>query len=726
MIGRCSSLTKVFALTIFMGTLGYAISARAISSQNEGANNRERWDDKHIAAHAPMSIRQKVEFNHPGSVAMSPDGRHVAYVVKHARLATDAYTATLYSIPAIGGSPLRLAQAEDIAVVQWMSDGVHLMYLARTHGLYQGWIVRSDGSARRQVTRHITGVGGVLNDEQLRGNPFQISSDGQRALFYTRDTVSALRKAAERFDGPVLYTGRMLSEQFESPRTEWQNESAAAAELWLVDLHTGRERRVWTAPGPATGNFVPLQFAWSPDDSTVAILYEYDGDSWINRSRLAFLSTTTWIVRDVLPQLGWGIDPKWSSDGRSVTFRSEGEISDRSQPRFAISLYRYNIDDGRLLRVIAPENSADSVASDGAQKTVAGHLLNSCTFDHRHTRAACISEDANTPPAVAMYEVGIHGDLAGPEHILVKLNPELVLASIGKARPLPWRLENGQTGTSGLILPTDYTPGRRYPLVVILYNQYWPGAFTGTVELTSYAPQTFAGHGYVVLLQNLPGNAFHYPAGDFAGARAQEADGVMKSLRVMVDTLVTQGLVDSSRMGIMGWSWGCFFTSYILTHDTDWFRAGAVGDGQNHNPSAYWRENDSFREQEDQFFGGGPNGPYSDRWRAVSPILNADKMRTPLLMEYSELYLMGIEFYRALLEQDKSAELIIYPHEKHSFVRPSNQYASMMRHFDWFNFWLLGEEDPDPVKIEQYMRWRKLRQASQTNSNSTKAITSPE
>src|SRR4029077_20205607 len=95
------------------------------------------------------------------------------------------------------------------------------------------------------------------------------------------------------------------------------------------------------------------------------------------------------------------------------------------------------------------------------------------------------------------------------------------------------------------------------------------------------------------------------------------------------------------------------------------------------------------------------------------PILNVEKIRAPLLMEYSGLFLMGIEMQEVLLENGKKAELVLYPNESHTFFRPSNRYASMMRHFDWFNFWLLGEEDQLPAKAEQYARWRKLREPNQ-------------
>jgi hypothetical protein len=80
-------------------------------------------------------------------------------------------------------------------------------------------------------------------------------------------------------------------------------------------------------------------------------------------------------------------------------------------------------------------------------------------------------------------------------------------------------------------------------------------------------------------------------------------------------------------------------------------------------------------------------------------------------MEYSGGYLNGIEMYTAIVEQGGQAELVIYPDDDHVFNKPLNRHNSMVRHFDWFNFWLLGEEDPSPAKREQYDRWRQMRKA---------------
>jgi dipeptidyl aminopeptidase/acylaminoacyl peptidase len=723
---KCSNV-KVLTLLLLIGALstGVLVDASVVQEQEGGGLTKGQAiagvcplvkAGKHVAELFPMSIHQTVELRRPSSVTISPDAREIAYVVTQAQLASNSYTSALCVVTAIGGTPKLLDQAEHITAVQWMLDGTHLTYLARKSGAYQAWTVRQDGAELRKLTHHATGVG-AGNPTNLDETAFRMSPSGRQALFFTRDSAAALRQSVARYDGPVLYTDDMYAEQFGSPRYVWTKEPAAAAELWLVDFNTGSERRVWVAPRPATGSLA-VEFAWSPDGKSVAILYQYDGDPRVFRRRLVLLSTMTWVAREVLPMLGWTRSARWSADSRSITFKSEGEVTDKTPRTGREDLYQYQLDDGHLIRITDDESI--TIWKSG-QRTTTGREMYTCSVDRGHTRAACIREDANTPPDVIVYEVNARGELIEPGHIVTTVNPELAGVSLGEAQLLPPRLKDVDTGGSGIILPAGYQLGKRYPLVVMLYNQYSPTRFTGTTA--TYAPQTFAGHGYVVLLENLPADASNYPRGDYVAARAHEVDDVVQSLRVILDTLIAQGIVDSKRMGIIGWSWGCFYTSYILTHHPDWFKAGAVIDGENHNPSAYWRDTAAFREQEDGFFGSGPYGRYADRWRAVSPILNAAKMRAPLLMEYQLLYLMGIEFQRALLEQGKQAELVIYPNEEHALVRPSNRYASMMRHFDWFNFWLLGEEDPDSAKAEQYARWRQLREANQKSNEGSDSNT---
>jgi hypothetical protein len=54
-------------------------------------------------------------------------------------------------------------------------------------------------------------------------------------------------------------------------------------------------------------------------------------------------------------------------------------------------------------------------------------------------------------------------------------------------------------------------------------------------------------------------------------------------------------------------------------------------------------------------------------------------------------------------------EFVVYPQTDHNIATSRLQRESAERNLDWFRFWLKNEEDPDPAKIEQYVRWRQLR-----------------
>jgi hypothetical protein len=44
--------------------------------------------------------------------------------------------------------------------------------------------------------------------------------------------------------------------------------------------------------------------------------------------------------------------------------------------------------------------------------------------------------------------------------------------------------------------------------------------------------------------------------------------------------------------------------------------------------------------------------------------------------------------------------------------QPRHRYEIYERNLDWFSFWLQDKENPDPVKRQQYERWRAMRDAA--------------
>jgi dipeptidyl aminopeptidase/acylaminoacyl peptidase len=176
--------------------------------------------------------------------------------------------------------------------------------------------------------------------------------------------------------------------------------------------------------------------------------------------------------------------------------------------------------------------------------------------------------------------------------------------------------------------------------------------------------------------------------------------------------LVQRGIADPDKLGIYGWSHGAFIVQFILAHSKMRFAAASLGEGGDYNPGEYWYSGGtSWPDIFKNVYGGPLTAKTAAAYLEFSPALNVDKVTTPLLMEYANVRNAnyGAEFYVPLREQGVPAELVIYDDEEHNFKRPTVRQASMQRKVDWFNYWMLGKEDPDPAKAGQYTRWRQMR-----------------
>ena len=68
----------------------------------------------------------------------------------------------------------------------------------------------------------------------------------------------------------------------------------------------------------------------------------------------------------------------------------------------------------------------------------------------------------------------------------------------------------------------------------------------------------------------------------------------------------------------------------------------------------------------------------------------------------------ALDYAVPLLRADR-ADLYVFAHEPHQKFQPRHKLAVYERNLDWFRFWLMGTEDPDPAKASQYAYWRLMR-----------------
>src|SRR5713226_787284 len=71
------------------------------------------------------------------------------------------------------------------------------------------------------------------------------------------------------------------------------------------------------------------------------------------------------------------------------------------------------------------------------------------------------------------------------------------------------------------------------------------------------------------------------------------------------------------------------------------------------------------------------------------------------------------EWFGGLTRLHMPVELVYMPVGTHILEKPRDRMVSQQGDVDWFVFWLKNEEDADPSKADQYVRWRKLRTSLQ-------------
>jgi dipeptidyl aminopeptidase/acylaminoacyl peptidase len=209
---------------------------------------------------------------------------------------------------------------------------------------------------------------------------------------------------------------------------------------------------------------------------------------------------------------------------------------------------------------------------------------------------------------------------------------------------------------------------------------------------TSINPSYYASNGYLVLMPDIV-----YTVG-YPGQSA------LKCVLPAIQAVADQGILDEGAVGIQGHSWGGYQIAYMVTQ-TNRFKAAAAGAPVSDMVSAYdgirWGTGlpRQFQYERTQSRIGGSLWQYPTRFLENSPIFQADRVQTPLLMLHNDAddavpWYQGIEYYLALRRLGKEAYLFNYPGEPHGLRRRADQKDYTVRMQQFFDHHLKGAAKP--------------------------------
>ncbi|MCW5983034.1 MAG: S9 family peptidase [Bryobacteraceae bacterium] len=643
-----------------------------------------------LAAWTPQTSMQ---VRRVGAVTPSPDGRLAAYTQARAILepGKSRWLAQAFLARAGGSHPVQLTRDEAGAgSLSFSPDGRFLYFLSRRSGLTNLWRIAIDGGEAERLT-----------DWRGSFGAYQLSPDGKWVAVAGADPTGEVAKAR-----PPRPVARVAGEE----QTNFN--------LWRlpVEHDAGGERplrRILDAP------YHVVAFDWSPDSRRIA--FEHAPDSGENawpRSDVSEVDLDSGAVEVLAGGPAAEGEPRYSPDGRFLAYlrtadrarwageeqvaliprgggphRALPDTFDRGPslslwpgliPRKAMGVVLgWSADSSRLLfagakgtRFILYGVSLDGVA---APVYVPRGVVGGAALNASGTYVGFVQESSSEPPEAFVM------DLSGGAPVRVSsANRDLGELPLGETRSVRWNSRDGLEIEGLLTLPAGYQEGKKYPLIALIHGGpmgWWNESFIGAPGIYSLA--SFAARGYAVLRPNIRGSGGY--GKEFRFANFNDWGGKdYEDLMTGVDRLVSTGVADPDRLAVMGWSYGGYMTSWVVTQ-TNRFKAAVVGAGVT-NLWSMAGVTDILDFLPD-YFSAEPwdNLPL---YLEHSPLYHVKRVATPTLILHGDADLrvpvsQGYEFYNALKRRGVTAEMVVYPGMTHGPGNPETELDLMQRHLDW-------------------------------------------
>src|SRR6185437_2989375 len=164
-----------------------------------------------------------------------------------------------------------------------------------------------------------------------------------------------------------------------------------------------------------------------------------------------------------------------------------------------------------------------------------------------------------------------------------------------------------------LVEPPGLLPGHRYPLVIQVYELHDHQFLTDGIDPTAMPARALAGAGILYL------QVERRPALRLSESDASEQ---VEGMRSAIESLAKAGIVDPQKIGLIGFSWSCWYVETALIDHSFHIAAATIADGIDNSYMQFHLWGDSTPAIAEQFTainGGRPFGPGLLRWLKTAP-----------------------------------------------------------------------------------------------------------
>ena len=636
--------------------------------------------------------------------AVSADGSLAAYVVRDPRTKGEdsKYVNQIYVAATDGASDVRYTRPDlSASNPRFSPDGNYLAFLAKagkkeSESKHQIWLMRVRGGEAEPITKAKSDI-----------SDFQWAPDSSRIAYQMSDPATEQEEADKKEKRDVI----LVQQQFKY------------SHLYVIEVKTDMVDRA--EPLRLTeGEFHVTGFDWSPDSEM--LVFAFQDTPLINSGRtsgdISLISSEGGEPVPLVTQAGVDRSPRYSPDGSHVAFLSTGgriepvglsdvyviesrtgaeprrlaETFDRSPsligwtPDSADVLISESVrtlsriqalpaDGGKPRDVVAPDGSVSSVALSRDGQTLA---FTYTSLDEPVELYAWRFEDKKRIQ-------------------LSFVNADLPEPAMGDTSLIRWEAPDGMEIEGLLTTPIERQEGEKVPLILLIHGGpagKFGQSYTGAISI--YPLQVFAQRGYAVLRPNPRGSSGY--GKDFRYANVADwGQGDYEDVMAGVDLLVEQGLADPERLFVMGWSYGGYLTSYVVTR-TDRFQAASVGAGLPDLVSMVYSSDIS--DYLVAHMDGKELWEDYELYQKHSAMYRLDRISTPTQVIHGQQdrrvpFDQGRAFFIALERKGIPTEMVVYPRTPHGPREPKFLMDVSGRVLDWFAQFG-GPKSAEPESVE--------------------------
>lgn len=610
---------------------------------------------------------------------ISHDGKYAAYVVREAIMEEkkSEYLNQIWVTNLVTKQNYQYTyNLKSSMSPKFSPDGKKIAFLSSRSGKNQVWIMNTHGGEARKLTNEKKGVRSI-----------KWSPDGKKISFLKNDDDTEEEKKSKENKTDVI----LVDKNFKY------------SHIYTYNLDEDSVFQI------TNGDFSVNNFDYSPDGKK--IIFSHQEDTNINtgfiNTDISIIESNGKNIKFLIQRPGLDSNPIFSGDGNKFAFISSGGKQESIGLR---DVYIYNLKSDEIKKLSNTPNRDSNIISwtSDDKNLIISESINTTSQilllpangeqfiswsskKYKEGVITSIVKSKKSDKIILCYE-----KLDSPVELYItnsnypsftKLTDinDFDFPKLSKTEIITWNSSDGMQIEGILTYPKNYKKGMRYPVILQIHGGpagVFSQRFNGRPGI--YMTEYFSEKGYVTIKPNPRGSTGY--GKDFRYANYKDwGYGDYEDVVSGVDKVIEMGIGDPNNQFVMGWSYGGYLTSFIVTK-TNRFKAASMGAGLPnlismvtttdiqdylvaHMGSEFWNDYETYEKHSAIYQIKNTTTP-------TQIIHGANDLRVP--------FTQGQEFYSALDRLGVDTEMVVYPRTPHGPREPKFLMDVSDRILTWF------------------------------------------